>query len=108
KTTATRMAAEFRAVRVIAVSPEPTPYRAPLFDLIGERPEIDLTVIYAAETVAGRTWHVEPRHRAVFLRGVGVPGARRILDHDYPITPGVVGALSHVRPDCVVISGWST
>ena len=89
------------------VSPEPTPYRAPLFDAIAERPEIDLTVIYAAETVAGRTWKVEPRHRAVFLRGVDVPGARRILHHDYPVTPGIVGALSDARPDCVVVSGWS-
>ena len=38
--------------RVTVVSPEPTPYRAPLFDLIAER--VDLTVIYAARTVAAR------------------------------------------------------
>jgi glycosyltransferase involved in cell wall biosynthesis len=70
--------------------------------------DVDLTVIYAAETVAGRTWRVEPRHRAVFLRGVGVPGAERILHHGYPLTPGVVGALSAAKPDVVVVSGWST
>jgi glycosyltransferase involved in cell wall biosynthesis len=99
------MAPEFR---VAVVSPEPTPYRAPLFDAIAERPEIDLTVIYAAETVAGRTWKVEPHHRAAFLRGVGVPGANRILHHDYPITPGVFTALAESKPDCVVVSGWST
>ncbi len=98
------MAREFR---VTVVSPEPTPYRAPLFDALAARPDIDLTVIYAAETVAGRTWTVEPRHPAVFLRGTGVPGASRILRHDYPITPGVVRELSHARPDCVVVSGWS-
>ena len=90
------MAAESKR-RVAVVSPEPTPYRAPLFDAIAERPEIDLTVIYAAETVAGRTWTVEPRHRAVYLRGAGVPGARRILHHDYPVTPGILRALSR-RP----------
>jgi glycosyltransferase involved in cell wall biosynthesis len=94
--------------RVTVVSPEPTPYRAPLFDAIAARPELDLTVIYAAETVAGRTWTVEPRHRAVFLRGVSVPGARRILHHGYPITPGVFRAVSQARPDGVVVSGWST
>jgi glycosyltransferase involved in cell wall biosynthesis len=98
------MAREFR---VTVVSPEPTPYRAPLFDAIAERPEVDLTVIYAARTVAGRTWSVEPRHRAVFLRGVDVPGAERILHHDYPVTPGVFGELGRAAPDCVVISGWS-
>ena len=95
-------------IRVAAVFPEPTPYRAPLLDRVSALEDVDLTVIYAAETVAGRTWRVEPRHRAVFLRGVGVPGAERILHHDYPLTPGVVGALSAARPDVVVVSGWST
>ena len=95
-------------IRVVAVFPEPTPYRAPLLDRVAAREDVDLTVIYAAETVARRTWRVEPRHRAVFLRGVGVPGAERILHHDYPLTPGVVGALSAARPDVVVVSGWST
>ena len=96
------------SIRVAAVFPEPTPYRAPLLDRVAALDEVDLTVIYAAETVAGRTWRVEPRHRAVFLRGVGVPGAGRLLHHEYPVTPGVVRALSSARPDVVVVSGWST
>ena len=95
-------------VRVAAVFPEPTPYRAPLLDRVAALEEVDLTVIYAAETVAGRTWRVEPRHRAVFLRGLGVPGAEKVLHHDYPLTPGIVGALEGARPAVVVISGWST
>ena len=95
-------------VRVAAVFPEPTPYRAPLLDRIAALPELDLTVVYAARTVAGRTWRVEPAHRAVYLRGLRVPGAERLVRHDYPITPGVVGALSEARPDVVVVSGWST
>jgi glycosyltransferase involved in cell wall biosynthesis len=95
-------------VRVVAVFPEPTPYRAPLFDRVDELPDLDLTVVYAAETVAGRTWEVEPRHRAVSLRGVRIPGAERILRHDYPVTPGVERVLRRARPDVVVVSGWST
>ena len=47
-------------IRVAAVFPEPTPYRAPLLDRVAAHPEIDLTVLYAADTVAGRTWRVEP------------------------------------------------
>jgi glycosyltransferase involved in cell wall biosynthesis len=94
--------------RVAVVSPEPTPYRAPLFDRIAERPEIDLTVIYAAETVAARDWAVDMRHPHVFLRGVRVPGARHLLRHDYPITPEVAAALSAADPDVVVVAGWST
>jgi glycosyltransferase involved in cell wall biosynthesis len=97
-----------RPIRVAVVSPEPTPYRAPLFDHVAERPEIELTVIYAAKTVAGRTWKVEPRHPSVFLRGMRIPGVRRLLDHEYPVTPGVWRALAAARPDCVIVSGWST
>ena len=97
-----------RPIRVAAVFPEPTPYRAPLLDRVAAHPEVDLTVVYAAETVAGRTWRVEPTHRAVYLRGLRLPGAERILHHDYPVTPGVVGALSAARPAVVVVSGWST
>jgi glycosyltransferase involved in cell wall biosynthesis len=95
-------------IRVTAVFPEPTPYRAPLLDRVAALPEIDLTVVYAARTVARRTWQVEPRHRARFLRGVSVPGAERILHHDYPLTPGIAAALERARPDVVVVSGWST
>jgi glycosyltransferase involved in cell wall biosynthesis len=95
-------------IRVAAVFPEPTPYRAPLLDRVAALPEIDLTVLYAADTVAKRTWRVEPRHRSVFLRGVRVPGAARILHHDYPLTPGIRKALADARPDVVVVSGWST
>jgi glycosyltransferase involved in cell wall biosynthesis/GT2 family glycosyltransferase len=95
-------------IRVAAVFPELTPYRSPLLDRVAALPEIDLTVVYAAGTVAGRTWRVEPRHRSVFLRGVRLPGAERVLHHDYPLTPGVVPALNDIRPDVVVVSGWST
>ena len=91
-----------------AVFPEPTPYRAPLLDRVAALAEIDLTVVYAAGTVAGRTWRVEPKHRATFLRGVRLPGADRVLHHDYPLTPGVVPALNDTQPDVVVVSGWST
>ena len=94
--------------RVTVVSPEPTPYRAPLFDRIAAHDDVELTVVYAAATVAGREWSVPLHHRAVFLRGVRVPGLRGLLRHDYPVTPGVVGALRRSNPDVVVISGWST
>lgn len=94
--------------RVTFVSPEPTPYRAPLLDRIAASGEIELTVVYAARTVAGRTWTVEPEHRAVFLDGVTIPGLHGALRHDYPVTPGIWRVLGESAPDCVVVSGWST
>jgi glycosyltransferase involved in cell wall biosynthesis len=95
-------------LRVAVVSPEPTPYRAPLFDRVAAHAGIDLTVIYAARSVAHREWTVEPTHRHVVLGGVAVPGAERFLRHQYPLTPGIVRAVRNARPDVVVISGWST
>ena len=95
-------------IRVAAVFPEPTPYRAPLLDRVAALSEIDLTVIYAAGTVARRTWRVELEHRAVLLRGLRLPGARSVLHHDYPVTLGVARALTEARPAVVVVSGWST
>ena len=92
--------------RVTVVSPEPTPYRAPLFDRIAQH--VELTVIYAAPTVVGRTWTVPLHHRAVFLRGVRVPGMQKLIRHDYPLTPGIARALRRSQPDVVVVSGWST
>jgi glycosyltransferase involved in cell wall biosynthesis len=95
-------------MRAAFVSPEPTPYRAPLLDRIAALPDVDLTAIYAARTVASRRWSVELNHEAVFLSGVDVPGARALLRHDYPITPGIFHALGDAKPDTVVVSGWST
>jgi glycosyltransferase involved in cell wall biosynthesis len=99
---------ESAMTRVVVVSPEPTPYRAPLFDRIAARDDVDLTVIYAGRSVADRTWWVVPQHRSVYLQGLRLPGARKLVRHDYPVTPGIVRALSASHPDVVVVSGWST
>jgi glycosyltransferase involved in cell wall biosynthesis len=93
-------------LRVCIVSPEPTPYRAPLFDRISEVEGVDLTVVYAAPTIGSREWTVPLRHRATVLRGWLIP-ARRLLFHDYPITPQIWPLLSRLRPDVVVVPGWS-
>jgi glycosyltransferase involved in cell wall biosynthesis len=96
------------AVRVAMVLPEPTPYRTGMLDRLAERPELDLTVVYASHAVQRRAWEVELRHRAVLLGGRRVPGAARVLRHDYPLSTGVFGALRNARPEVVVVSGWST
>jgi len=95
-------------VRVAFVSPEPTPYRAPLLDRISDRDELELMVVYASDTVVGRTWVVTPRHHATMLAGRRIPGLRRVVRHDYPVTSGLGRALARARPDVVVVSGWST
>jgi glycosyltransferase involved in cell wall biosynthesis len=44
----------------------------------------------------------------VFLQGIRVPGVRRVVRHDYPVTLGIHAALRDADPDVVVVSGWST
>ena len=93
-------------MKVVAVFPEATPYRTPLFDLIATRPEIDLVVVYASQTVMGRTWKGQFLQGGRVLRGPRVPGARRLLRHDYPITPGILGVLhASTRTACSYLGG---
>jgi glycosyltransferase involved in cell wall biosynthesis len=95
-------------VRVTIVSPEPTPFRSLLFDRIALRRELELQVLYSRRTIFSRTWTIVHRHPHRFLGGIAIPGVRRLLRHDYPITLGVFRWLRESRPDVVVVSGWST
>jgi glycosyltransferase involved in cell wall biosynthesis len=95
-------------VRVTFVLPEPAPYRTALLDRAADRPELELTAIYAAGSVQRRTWATDVGHRAVVLDGWRVPGAYRLLRHDYPVSFDVFGALDESQPELVVASGWST
>ena len=69
--------------------------------------EIDLTVIYAADTVARRTARRAQASSSVPSRMAASVGSH-VLHHDYPLTPGIVGALTDARPSVAVVSGWST
>jgi glycosyltransferase involved in cell wall biosynthesis len=95
-------------VRLAIVLPEPTPYRTGMLDRVAERAEVDLTVVYAARAVQQRAWQVGVRHRAVVVEGRRMPGASRLLRHDYPLSLGVFRALREADPEVVVVSGWST
>jgi glycosyltransferase involved in cell wall biosynthesis len=95
-------------VRLTMVLPEPTPYRTGMLDRLAERADLDLTVVYAGSSVQQRTWALDLGHEAVVVEGRRVPGASRVLRHDYPLSLGIVGALRNTRPDVVVVSGWST
>jgi glycosyltransferase involved in cell wall biosynthesis len=95
-------------VRVTFVLPEPAPYRTAMLDRAADRYELELTAIYAGSSVQRRAWPTDTRHRAVVLDGWRVPGAYRVLRHDYPVSLDVFGALAESDPEVVVVSGWST
>ena len=95
-------------VDVTFVLPEPAPYRTAMLDRAAERSELELTAIYAGSSVQRRAWATNTRHRAVVLDGWRVPGAYRVLRHDYPVSLDVFRALEDAAPEVVVVSGWST
>jgi glycosyltransferase involved in cell wall biosynthesis len=96
------------SIRVVCVVPEPTPYRSPLFDRLAARADLDLLVVYAAQSVQDRRWEVSLAHPHVVLGGLRLPGATRVLRHDYPVDARIRSALEVRRPEVVVIAGWST
>jgi glycosyltransferase involved in cell wall biosynthesis len=91
-------------IRVAVVAGEPTPYRIPHLRALAARPELELTVFYAAPTVQRRTWVLE-HQEAVFLSGPQLP-LSRVLHHDYALTPGIWRRLDRGF-DLVVVGGWS-
>lgn len=93
-------------IRVAFVLQEPTPYRSPHLARIAARPELDVHIAYAARTVQRRTWTVADE-TAVYLGGRSLP-LGRLLHHDYPLTLSVWPWLERLRPDVVVVGGWST
>jgi glycosyltransferase involved in cell wall biosynthesis len=92
-------------IRVAWVGGEPTPTRVPHLQALARRPEIELSVVYAAHTYQQRTWSVE-HPEARFLRGPRLP-TDRILHLEYPITPGIWPFLERGSFDVVVIAGWA-
>ena len=92
-------------IRVAVVTGEPTPYRIPHLRALAARPELDVTVFYAAPTVQRRTWELE-HDEAVYLSGPKLPLAR-VLHHDYALTPGIWRRLERGRFQLVVVGGWS-
>lgn len=92
-------------IRVALVTGEPTPYRIPHLRALAVRPELELTVFYAAATVQRRTWRLE-HEEAVYLTGPKLP-LSRVLHHDYTLTPGIWRELDRGQFELVVVGGWS-
>jgi glycosyltransferase involved in cell wall biosynthesis len=92
---------------VVFVLQEPTPYRTPHLERLAARPDLEVTVVYAARTVQRREWDVPAEDaRTIYLSGPSLP-ATRLLQHDYALTPGIWPLLTRLRPDVVVVGGWS-
>jgi hypothetical protein len=97
-------------VRMLGVFPEPSRDTTPLLDAIAEAGSVDLNVLYAADapaaTAAASTQ--SPRHVYWFPRSARIAQLDRILGRRYPITWTIWHSFYFLRPDCMLIWGWST
>src|SRR5262245_43542651 len=50
-------------LRIAVVTPIPTPYRDPFWNILARMPGIDLTVYYCSQGKADRPWDVDWQHR---------------------------------------------
>jgi hypothetical protein len=100
---------EQRPVRLLGVFPEPRKETTALLDALAEHADVDLDVVYPARTpVAGTAPTEQPRHAQWFARSTRVAMVDRVLGREYPVTWTIWHSFYFLRPDCMLISGWST
>ena len=84
-----------------------SPYRIPVFNALSERPEIDLHVVFLAETDATmRQWKVY-KEEIRFSYEILPHWRRRVCGYNILLNRGMKGALSRAKPDVVVCGGYS-
>ncbi|MBI4754709.1 MAG: glycosyltransferase family 4 protein [Betaproteobacteria bacterium] len=91
-------------VKVVLLSNNPTPFRIPVFQMMGSDPRIDFTAIFCARREPGRPSDVpELPFKHVILKE-----RYRIRDDAYSVhnNPDVVGVLRRLAPDVVINSGF--
>ncbi|MFD1720164.1 glycosyltransferase family 4 protein [Amnibacterium endophyticum] len=92
-------------LRVALVHKMPTPYRVPVFDLVDDQPDADVTVVYSSQREPNRRWTVaEGRARSVYL-------TERLLnlgENKYVhLNWGVGRTLRGIRPHVVMTNGYN-
>lgn len=83
-----------------------SPYRIPVFNVLAENPNVDLHVIFLAETdLSMRRWKVY-KDEIGFSYEVLPHWRRRIAGYNLLLNRGVTSALGRTRPDVIVCGGY--
>ena len=83
------------------------PYRVPVFNVLAEHPEIDLHVIFLAETdPTQRQWLVY-KNEIRFSYEVLPSWRRRMRKQNLLVNWGVTDALRRAAPDVIVCGGYN-
>jgi hypothetical protein len=96
-------------VRLLGVFPKPTRETTLLLDALAVDDKVDLNVLYPEKAPLVDALSTQPRrHVHWFARSARVAKLDRILGREYPITWTIWHSFYFLRPDCMLISGWST
>jgi hypothetical protein len=97
-----------RPARVIGVFPSTTSFVDDLTETVAEFDDLELVILYESEPSPDRAPFVAESDRHWVMRRTRIPGAKRVLGHDYPVNWAIWRALFRLTPRCVVVAGWST
>lgn len=93
--------------RVVLVTEIISPYRIPLFNSLARQPEVDLRVIFLAETDPGlRQWHVY-KNEIEFSYQVLPSWRKRVGAYNLLINRGVTRALNAFAPHRIICGGYN-
>jgi len=83
------------------------PYRTPVFNVLAGYPEIDLHVIFLAETDRSRYQWLVDRNALEFSHEVLPSWRKRIGQHDFLLNWGAEQSLQRFAPDGIVCGGYN-
>jgi glycosyltransferase involved in cell wall biosynthesis len=93
--------------RLVLITEIIAPYRIPVFNALAQQPEIDLHVVFLAETDPGlRDWHIY-RDEMSFSHEVLPSWRSRVGSHNLLLNRGLISALSQAAPDVIVCGGYN-
>jgi glycosyltransferase involved in cell wall biosynthesis len=93
--------------RLVIITEIISPYRIPLFNSLAQRGDIDLHVIFLAETdPALRQWIVY-KHEIKFSYQVLRSWRKQISSYNCLLNKGIGAALEAVRPDAILCGGYN-
>ena len=95
--------------RLAVVTDLPTPYRAPLFDLVAGRGVVEPVALYLARRETGRgSWRVDcSGHRHEHLGGGAMTFRARKGPFAWKVGVGVGRRLDAIAPEAVCVGGWA-
>lgn len=99
-----------RKPRVLVLSEIPTPYRLPLYRRIAERGEVELELVFCAESQPDRPWAIGEELASVphrILRGFPITRRSSRNTFVYEVNPGIVPLLLRGGHDLLVIGGYA-